>query len=203
MKNLGMWILAVGVFLASPVRADIINELVKVECNKDLNYLSIETLDINGRLPMDFINSQPKLLWERYGLIDVHNQLLEFNKIKSRQRGKTVEKQCELLKKGAEDKLEKTTYTIKITGYIYNINPEGRCGGANSVSVTLQDADKILVNDLVFIPSCSDPDSISGIQVLPHEGYFTISGSVGGSYWFSELKAPLDNKTIWEHPQKP
>lgn len=187
--------------------ADIVNEFVQVQCNTDLNFLRIESFNINGDITLEYIKGHPRESWKKYGIISIDDELFDINPEDRYQLAQTFSSECILKKKN----LTKDVYKIIIDGYTVNGNPGGWCGGHRSFSITIWRGKKQLLEKLAFAPNCSgNIVFLDSLTLNPHENYIKINGQkdVDGSdskesfydfFDMDEIISPLTNKSVYSN----
>lgn len=196
MKNLKLTLFSFALFscLGAEVRhasADIVNEFIQVQCLTELNALKIDEFNINGQTPSDYSEKNHQELWQKRAIYPYESLRKIETAPPHSQTALTHKTQCILYKKTGIDSNEKPilkeqVYDIEFGPYLFNTNPEGKCGNAAAFSVSVKTKDKIVIDDLPFLYQCSADDSgqetrseeeIQTILLLPEEGYINIEGS--------------------------
>jgi hypothetical protein len=171
-------------------RADIVNEIFRVECIPELNVLSISDYSANGALPEYGLEHHAQDLAQKYGIYSYENNIITFEPDFTWQNSKSKEITCDLKTGKYPKSTKKSTYKVTLTGLFSNGNPGGRCGGWRTFEATVTVDGKTLIEEIPFSVSCNSINGISTLQILPHEGYARIEGT-GVEYivWFE--KAPI------------
>ena len=69
-----------GTFFVSPAKADIINEIFRIECIPELNVLTISDFRTNGNLPSQLLDKNSNILAQKYGIYPYAGNIIEFEK---------------------------------------------------------------------------------------------------------------------------
>lgn len=185
-----------------PAKADIVNDVIRIECSPELNYLLVETTNINGWLPLNSFKNPfiRKSIKEKYNLISLDETLFNFSPDYSRQEGKEYKTQCTLnFTKDNKDPQAKESdlrnLNVTIKGYVENPNPNGMGGGNRTFTLTIKDNNQTYVDKLIFLSSDREESSLTSLRIVPHEQYIDLTGKNVKSFFFSDT-IPLNmNKT--------
>lgn len=190
--------LLISNFAAATAHADIVNDFIRIDCNKQLNYLSIESFGVNGWLPANNAKRKKDMLFKEHGIIDLMS-LFEFSSDSKLQTPLTFETSCILDTLDDPDKNQThepkySKYDIKLKGFAENSNPGGSCGGWRSYSVTIKKDGITIVDDVPYEFHCGDDLVLGNISVNPHEGYLHAGNkfSLKTLWWDEDLPVTID-----------
>jgi hypothetical protein len=189
MKQL-LLILLFIIALPAQARADIINDMFRVECMPELNIFRIENLYVNGPLTEKLANKNSASIAEKYGLHS-YDEILKIAPDFTQQWTKSRTFECRLSSDNNMSEKTMTNYLVKIEGVISNGNPEERCGGWHTIAATISTKDKVIFDKIPFSIDCNDMREINYIVLNPHEGYININATPGvkSIHWLSDPPA--------------
>lgn len=188
-------------FAYGSAKADIVNEMFRIECIPEMNVLIISDFFDNGYLPEASLKENSEILAKKYGIYDYFkNIVVILNDVQSH---KAFETTCTLKTEDDINSKKTETYFIKLSGRIQNLNPAGHCGGWRSFDVTLSTKDNIIMKEIPFVENCYSSRSIEKISVYPHEGYAQINkkGNTSVTLWFRD--GPFTLEKIYPEEMEP
>lgn len=160
-------------------KADIVNEMFRIECMPELNMLAISDYLANGSLPEIALKAKAEILSKKYGIYPYEGKIVEFEDGYKSQNTKIFTAECSLKTEDDLGSEKFETYFIKIEGVISNRNPEGMCGGWRSFALSISTQNASLLNKIPFSEGCASGRHISGLTFFPHQGYLRIDGTSG------------------------
>ena len=185
--------------------ADIMDDLVQVQCLEELNALKIDILRTAGRIASKAIRDHPKQLWENHGIRELYTMVGTIRLID--ENGKPseddrdirmvvkdpIQTSCTLIEQLENGTQRPRTYDIHIEPFFFNTNAMGTCGGFVTFELTLTSGDQVLIDQLRFNSECSRTNwyrhnkntalgGISSIGLYPGNRRIRISGGLFEEY---------------------
>ncbi|MCP4392798.1 MAG: hypothetical protein GY804_00760 [Alphaproteobacteria bacterium] len=161
MRKISILLTAVFVCVFSFVgnaRADIVNNVFKIQCVPELGYLEISDFHINGELVKKQLNENPEEIYKKYGIKEYFS-MLHYSEDKFVYKVDTFTDTCAI---------DNHKYEMSVTPYYCNRYIEGRRGRHFSINVSIQKDGVKLVDDLTFY-GCDDSykklRSVSKIEI--------------------------------------
>ena len=158
-------------------RADIVNDIFRVECMPELGVLTISNFFDNGNLPDQVLKADPDGLGKKYGIYLYENNLIEIDNETFKQSPKTFETTCRLKTDDDIHSNKFETYYIKLVGNYGNESTEGQCGLWRSFMLTLSTKEKVILENISFDENCHSPRFIKNMNLYAHQGYIQIMGT--------------------------
>ena len=190
-------------FNSPSARADVVNDFVRIDCNKELNYLEIGPFGVNGWLSANNAKRYKDELFRKYGIIDLMT-LFDINKEWTRQTPIEFKTTCVL---DTEDdpyenqphqpKLAK--YDITLKGYTENGNPQGRCGGWRTYSLTIKKDGVTIIDDVPYEIHCGEDEVLSNVSITPHQGYIYAGTQDSKKVLWWDRDLPITRDGIFDH----
>lgn len=187
------------------VKADIINEFVQVQCLRDLNLLKIDAFNANGDIAMERSEQNQEVLWDQHRIRNINTmidyiQLIDNDGKPSNDYRDTrmevkdpIQTSCTLIEELEDGTPKPQTYDIHIQPYFFNVNPNGECGGAQTLELTLKSKGRVFIDKLRYISECADTKwarhnegtalgAIQSVSLNPEDGYISLEGGLGKAY---------------------
>lgn len=187
-------------------KADIVNEIFRIECIPELGVLSVSDYFANGDLPLASLDKNAEILAEKYGIYDHVPNIIAIDTETHTQSSKTFEKICRL---PVEDDISSDhfeNFYIKLVGDFYNQNYMGYCGLWTTFILTISTDKQTIIEELPFVnmtDDCSAPGEIKSITLYPHQGYITVRGEKIDSKTRRIKDAPFHRSDFYPPPPPP
>jgi hypothetical protein len=178
-------ILLAATLKAAPSKADIINEMFRIECIPEIGVLKISEYFSNGYFPQESLKKNSDVLAKQYGIYSYKNNIIAIDDKTLIQSPKTSEFICTLNTKDEIDSPKFETYKINLTGIFENQSINGQCGLWRSFEVTISNSSGTILEKIPFGMGCSSPEFLKALTLYPHQGYLVPEGNC------------IFNNTLW------
>ena len=174
--------------ISNPAKADLVNEILQIQCYPELGVLNIIQTNINGEKASKALDEIPEEIAKKYNIYDVFSLISHHNYRGA--TGKTFKQDCTVNGK---------QYTISITPTICNSSLGGFLGGHRSIDVTVLRDKKMIIDKYTFSPCpyqklAVEPTSFEKMVINEEEGYIQLFGRKNG--YLSEDIADLEKKPL-------